>query len=114
MNSDVKLILERALQFIVGGWTQGCLARTSWRGRQVEVYGAEARCFCLDGALQRASCELVGKPRGSGYMLAALTVEGLLDGEWSTSWNDAPERTKGQVVDLLCFAITEASGPYCA
>jgi hypothetical protein len=79
------------------GWCQNAAARDS-DGMSIHALSSEATCFCLSGAVQRAF-------RGGAYPWLVFMVDTktfLPRGFTSVIvWNDAPGRTKEEVIQLL-------------
>lgn len=88
----------RARALITRGWAKNHMATT--RTGQPALYGAnDAACWCLDGAI-RASCGVDLETRDR--MLEVVCKEiGVKDHTWIWSWNDAPERTRAEILRLL-------------
>lgn len=93
-------VLRRALKYIRKGWTRGAFARDR-EGNVCDETSRRAVCWCAVGAIQRAS--------PNDWYLARDTValvEGVLKGSQALSnYNDAPRRTKAQVIAAFEKAI---------
>jgi hypothetical protein len=101
-DNPVVAVLREARRLIAEvGWTQGAYARDAV-GTTISPAREDATCFCMEGALRRAS-------RDRGLFDAAEGV--ILDkcGELTIpSFNDAPDRTKDEVLSVLDRAIAAA------
>lgn len=88
---DLRALIEK-------GWTQGAYARDK-NGITVLVFSAEARTFCLSGAARNVENPLP--------TIAALRAALCLRGYYGRidTWNDAMERTKYGVLELIDDAI---------
>jgi hypothetical protein len=73
-------------------WTQGANARDS-RGIRVPSADPEATCFCIVGALLKC----YGTTSTSKYLKIAAKIQH----NDVVSWNDAPERTHAEVLELV-------------
>lgn len=104
MTKIVK-VLSRAKELITQGWTQEFFARD--KNRTVcHSASKNAVCFCLLGAIKRANREFKTEYRDE------LIIEDRLINflkESPASWNDAPERTKDDVLSLLSTLILQES-----
>jgi hypothetical protein len=76
-------------------WTQDTNARSS-DGDEVLYHSDLADCWCLDGALLKLT-----RHDGDVY----LAVRKALPVDVLCVWNDAPERTHAEVLELLDKAI---------
>jgi hypothetical protein len=73
-------------------WTQGAYARDEAR-RRVGPTGKRAQCWCAEGAIRAAT------PRSGTYALADATdLFNEQIGAWLCDFNDAPGRTKAEVI----------------
>lgn len=103
--SDVKLILIEARQKISEGWTQGAYARMSNEvddGGKVSTDSRLATCWCSVGAVGAVA------PHGVDYRATLNKLKEVMG--WPSTadiiqWNDAPTRTKDEVLDLFDRAI---------
>jgi hypothetical protein len=98
-----KDILIEARELIAKGWTQGANARDS-QDKIVDESSEAAVCFCVYGAISRAE----GPAHYSGSArvgFADATEISLID-----VWNDAPERTKPDVLAAFDKAIAAQGG----
>lgn len=82
----------KASEYVRKGWTQGEYARNS-DGKYVLWSDPTAVCWCLDGALMAAY-------PGVGYSLAINKLRDVAPFNIIV-WNDAPDRTKQEVIELL-------------
>lgn len=119
MTVTAKQILVKARAILAepASWTKRANARIRRDGMDSPAVGITyeyANCFCLNGALIKASYELraheiqstpftVAPFVDAQHILDSLTPEG-----WYIGWNDAPERTHGEVLELLDRAIDKA------
>ena len=108
MSAELEILKETRRLLDEKGWTQGAYARDN-RGSCVEVESPAASCFCLSGALRRAHANL-GYDSFSSYAANAATLYLAEAGAGRSipAWNDAPSRTKDDVLKLVDRAITEA------
>ena len=89
----------KAYKYLQRGWCQGAVARDV-AGEEVPAGSPEAVAWCLTGALQRA----YGFYNLTDKLAESLAkVEARLRGVGGSAseWNDAPDRTQGEVVALL-------------
>ena len=88
-----------------GAWTQGEMARDE-SGSGVEERDPKAQCWCVIGAVARATTDLTGWVSNT-YVEArttlALAVGTDADGG-IPDWNDTPGRTQAEVVKALRHA----------
>lgn len=103
-------ILERAIWLLKNkGWQQGGFASTK-NGVPVMTTDEDAASFCASGALIRARYDLkapAGTPR---HFDVALAVEAQLPPDSNhalVDFNDAPTRTRGDVIRLFRKTIKE-------
>lgn len=109
-------VLRRTLALLQQGWCQGQGAQTE-KGKQVPPLHHLAAKWDLHGAVQRARQDLYdylterdqvfGPGEVSDLVTASERVFEDLLGERVVPWNDDPARTWKEVLDLVCFAITE-------
>jgi hypothetical protein len=93
-----KDILIEARELIAKGWTQGANAR-DLQGKIVDESDEAAVCFCVYGAISRAEC-------CDGYSGSARDLFADANGVYLIdAWNDAPERTKPEVLAAFQKAI---------
>lgn len=106
MNSEVVAVLNRAAELVERGWVQ-CVSALDWDGRAVSPLDPAAVCFCLSGAVTRATCDVA---RGSfGVELNAREVIAkTLPPPYRRlpGFNDASGRTKADVIAVLRLAVT--------
>ncbi len=74
------------------GWTKGASARNK-KGLVTPPFSKSATCFCTFGALQVVY--------GPEYLKALTKIEDYLNVPAIATWNDAPERTKEEVIAVL-------------
>jgi hypothetical protein len=136
---ELLALLDFARAEVLSGWIQGWWSAPPGRGSLTTAAGslrtgpAEVSGVCLVGALERAA---VAQPGGAGDVGRAIDAlyntlwestghpvgpqPGGLDPlsappvrlarvQWLTRWNDAPGRTREQVVDLIDQAITRTA-----
>ena len=85
-------------------WTKGVYARPRDSTGSVNIRNKRAHCFCLAGALYRAINVTPGENYGViGYARAL----GFQDEGKLTDWNDNPERTHADILDLLDRTIAK-------
>lgn len=109
MATTADVLREAARLIEEGGWTQGALARTL-RGLSVEPGSGQAVAWCAAGALLRASVAMASGPYRDEYarrlyrdaMEQLDAVVGQRGG--AVAWNDAPGRTREEVVAALLMA----------
>jgi hypothetical protein len=99
MNDDVLCVLLVARTIIdCEGWTQETYARTA-DGDGTDVDDPKASCFCSLGAIWAVSF-------AHGGQLGAITaVERAMNSGNLVGWNDAPGRTKEEVLSAFDRAI---------
>lgn len=105
----VKALLDRAIALVRGGWTQGVYARTG-TGEEISVIHPAACMFCLSGAITRASFGRKNEVRLADA--ARRAVDRVLDSQvpgCRTLYNDAPNRTKEDVIKVLKRAKSEVT-----
>jgi len=92
MNTEQVAILDRAIELISMGWCQGAYNKHTKSCSEGEM---EVK-YCLSGAL--------GFPKKSGMIRANNMIRLLLQAEAGKSlvdFNDHPDRTQQEVIDLL-------------
>lgn len=100
----IKEILERAKILLTEkGWIQGCYARDI-NGNVVDTYSENATQFCLMGAIYAAGL-FYTKTQG-----VVFRVTKYIPKQYSNlvEFNDASNRTKEEVIQLLDCAIKGA------
>lgn len=108
MPPQTPTLLRKARELVRQGWTQGHGARTH-DGRPTMTHLIEAASFCPLGAALRVFTR--GNYR---YPVYAAATELLFRGAGVTSfheftaWNDHPQRTQAEVLDLYTGAIARA------
>lgn len=85
MDDRIKVLERAKLILNEYGWCQG-------------TYGDDSVGYCIMGATSEAC------PRGIPWSSIVDTLQGLVTCRLS-AWNDAPGRTKEEVIDLLDSAI---------
>lgn len=76
------------------GWVQGFM-------------GAKDTGFCMMGAVRDAGYGLCGPPEEDGWTIAFRTLHELAQDDGHSAagyWNDDPERTRGEVLQMLTRA----------
>lgn len=98
--------LERAIELIRHGWTQGSNARTA-KGKTVGIDDSNAVQFCAWGALWRAEREM-NVLQGSLIDHVRRHIS-TVPRPWRqiTAWNDAPDRTKDDVLKVFNHVLEE-------
>lgn len=109
----LREIGEETLRLLELGWTQEVEARNEWK-RVVPLGSSTACMWCLVGAIERAKGDLFPGPDANythdDLELAQLTLTRMLGvaiGEQRAGfgdlmrWNDAPGRTKEEVLALV-------------
>jgi hypothetical protein len=95
-KSQIKKALGVAATLIRTGWTKFTKARTR-EGLPVAVNSRDAACFCAMGAIERAC--------GDDAVLWTATERALKEFAGITRpvsyWNDAPGRTKEDVIQAF-------------
>lgn len=109
-NMVAAAILRKAATLVeTSGWCQGAGARTE-HGRAVWPDNPDAQCFCMLGAIQRASKFWLW-PGGHGPRReAVLAAQKAIGGSPIAWWNDHPGRTKEEVAAKLLEAADLAEG----
>lgn len=88
------------------GWCQRSAAKDS-RGLNVDLRSEEAVCFCAVGAILRkhdknsAAATDIGKVATKVATPLQMSKTGFSFNDAVADWNDAPGRTKEEVVALL-------------
>ncbi len=130
----IRTLLEQAIEIVRGGWVQGAWFAVDMGGRNRAVTAPEIRLTtdhpvtgaCLVGAVVQAG--------GGPAAVRSQPVQRALDLVWHslredagqrvrwcpgppvrmmhvldlTHWNDAPDRTRGDVVELLRSSVATA------
>lgn len=112
VRRQVKADLEATLSLFSkpGSWTQDVVARKA-DGSCSSVRGSETTSFCLAAGIERSIYQSFlpddYKARSVRYRQAYDYLEGLMQEETGRacvaliSWNDMPERTQTDVLELL-------------
>lgn len=114
-------ILRRARELVAFGWCQGVDA-TDADHRAARPWSARACYWSLPGALVAALDAPEDRREGSPAMIAELRLAlvGISEtmSAWSLEeWNDEPDRTQAEVVEMLtaahrwCAARTHTGSP---
>jgi hypothetical protein len=93
--------LKKARALIEAGWTQDTWARDA-EGEPVWPESEDAVCFCTRGAV-RAATRWNGPERYAMFEL----LEGEIPSGMIAQWQDSPERTKEEVLDLFDTVIAK-------
>lgn len=101
-------ILHEAREILVEkGWTQGCVARDA-RGKICDVGSRAAVCFCAMGAISKVAAFDDPLRPAKQAIIALRRAIGLTRSlQGVGAWNDAPERTKEEVIAAFDKAIEE-------
>jgi hypothetical protein len=119
VSMDAEALAERMLsdacELVLSGWCQGRSAQDEM-GRAIEPSSAFARSWSAAGALERVwRRALVGDDVSlEAFERANLALAGVVKDAPQT-WNDAPERTRAQVLEALIAApklLQAARGPH--
>ena len=102
MNDDVKQVLTKARKLIEIGWTRGANARNN-RQRITPITSPDATCFCIHGAVCRATHDLQ-LPDEISYR-AMDRLDAVTPGGVSAVFFNDQASTKTQVLDLIDKAI---------
>lgn len=105
--ATVKDVLLRAAEIIEpeGAWTQSWFAKTA-EGEPCGVFEPSAVCWCVSGAIQRASD---GNGHATYAAMVALERHLRLPGYSPvTFWNDSLQRTQAEAVAALRAAAERA------
>jgi len=87
---SVKETLQRAKQYIEQGWTQKANARMA-DGKEVNSLAPEAVSWCAGGAINKAM-------RCYEDYETCWVFRAVVPNQDIVAWNDAPERTKEEVL----------------
>jgi hypothetical protein len=111
MNNNTD-ILSEALRLLTNGWTQGEFAIDAEGNRIDKWWDSDAcTCFCLAGALDRATFSVTKGERTASSWSIENFVEMAIkerDNNFRGSyigWNDASERTIGEVLEVVERAV---------
>jgi hypothetical protein len=100
---DLIETLEGAKNLLLTkGWTQGVMARNAG-GSPTPCQWEDAACFCIMGAISRAS---EGDDDSPGFKAIGAFVGSYR--RQIAGWNDAPGRTLDEVIAVLNRAIADA------
>lgn len=97
MSKTTVEILREARGYVEQGWTQGEDARDE-AGDPTPPEGSRAVCWCMSGACIRAD-------PGSMGTAVNTPIRDAIGEYWYVKWNDAPERTKEEVLAAFDRAI---------
>ncbi|MFL5952930.1 MAG: hypothetical protein ACJ76I_02320 [Gaiellaceae bacterium] len=92
-------VLREARELVASGWCQHAEARTQ-RGTVVDACAGKAAKWSLLGALQVAAFLDAGTDL-EDVRVAMEAIAELIADPSLAHWNDAPERTRDQVTELL-------------
>lgn len=101
MGKTTVEILREARGYIERGWTQGAFARDG-DGHKVAFEHPAAGCFCALGAIERAEG---GDTSYASGQRARFSLRAVIGSNLIGEWNDAPERTKEEVLSAFSRAI---------
>lgn len=99
-RDDVRRVLKRARNLLKLGWTKGAEARNRY-GHSVSVGCDNAVRYCASGAIQCAAGKNRTLAREAERFLSSLTTSGSV-----VNFNDAPDRTRDEVVGLFSRGIS--------
>ena len=101
-EKTVAEVLEAAALLIEpeGAWTQGVIAADADGGETGPV-SPDARCWCMEGAIERVTA-------GYNNRAAFEAVRDYLGLHFIHEWNDEPQRTQSEAVDILRKAAAVA------
>lgn len=107
MTQTALDVLCEAREILVEkGWTQGCCARDA-RGKNCDIGSKAAVCYCAVGAISHVSDYSEPTRPFKQACIALRRVINIKQGMSIGSWNDAPERTKEEVIAAFDKAIEE-------
>ena len=86
-------------------WIQKCLWGDG-KGKGNYVEPTEAVCFCLDGAIDKV-CQSIGETCLDEYEMKVVNLLGFKSLRELYDWNDVPDRTHQEVLDLLDQTIAK-------
>jgi hypothetical protein len=96
-KANVRRALRNARKRVARGWCQGSYA-TDANFISVAPWSRRAVCWCLVGSYY-------GRPWAEPVRRA---ISEALDNGYLANWNDARDRLKGEVLDLIDRAIANA------
>ena len=96
MKKPSEILLE-ARELLAGGWCQGDNAKDA-RGESLRWPFVGAKCFCVNGAL----LSIKGDVPGAEDYISQEAGERYID------WNDHPDRTQLEVVEMVERAALRA------
>lgn len=94
MIKSTRQILIEARNLIAQGWCQGALARDA-DNFEVLPTNYSARLWCVAGAVDAVAQNVFAAQNVFNTLLETLGVNSI------SVWNDAPERTKVEVLELF-------------
>lgn len=100
-----EFVMEVKKILVEKGWTQGCFARDAM-ALPIEWTSGGAKSFCLAGAIS-----FVADHDRENFSMHELLLNRIRykTGKIVSSYNDAPERTKEDVLALLDGIIAESA-----
>lgn len=98
------LLAMRDLFAEEGTWTQGVLARRADGRRAVDPQNPDAVSWCVHGAVERFDSADIRN------VLRAV-LRAVLGNRRLADWNDAPGRTRADVLDLIDTALHDLKNP---
>ena len=108
VSTNAKALAEQMLsdasELVLSGWCQGSGAQDE-RGRAIEPSSAFARSWSVAGALERVWRRALVEDDVSleAFERANLALAAVVK-DAPQRWNDAPERTRAQVLEALIAA----------
>lgn len=110
MNVVTLAVLTKARDILKQGWTQGIYARTSL-GSATHPASSDACKWCISGALRRATHNFAlieGEPLPPEYHEAYSSLQKECPDPDLVAWNDAPRRSKREILELLDRTISHS------
>lgn len=117
MSYNKVQILRRARDLVGQGWTQRTGARDA-NYKVVSFSDESAVCYCALGAIFRAAYEGLTEEVGIQRVLKATDLPQVKEiyneiadkvGKWVGVWNDAPDRTQAEVLQVFDEMVFEAT-----
>lgn len=112
MAMKTVTVLKRAKKLIeTKGWTQRVAARDK-DGNEADPQSRKASCFCAMGAVERAALGTKDTVYTTAFYHAEEALGLAVPAQYHGSipdYNDAPRRTKAQVLALFDRAIAKAT-----
>lgn len=99
-------VLVRVRETLSKGWIKGTFAKDAF-GKSISYRHSDATQFCFAGAILKE----LDQPVCGDLIIESMTIrmglERLLGIKCLVSWNDAPERTKEDVLEFLDGIISK-------